>query len=171
MVFTPLRLYTQVKDCWGGGDPSLAPPASGTGTAMGHETPLKSSVGALSGRKDTCSYDQPTCCHTGTNRTKGKAKEKLNEPFCCDNLGTDLSEGGAFAGQFQYDYVPCVAGNVCLLSAMVVIYSLLWVLDRYSRLGCLNPMIDILFLVLVCLLANEICCVNVPKWLMARETV
>lgn len=62
--------------------------------------------------------------------------------FCCDNLGTDLSEGGAFTGQFQYVYVPCVAGNVCLLSAMVVIYFLLWVLDRYSRLGCLNPMID-----------------------------
>lgn len=48
MVFTPLRLYTQVKDCWGGGDPSLALPASGTGTAMGHETPLKSSSSSLS---------------------------------------------------------------------------------------------------------------------------
>lgn len=34
-----------------------------------------------------------------------------------------------------------------------------------------NPKIDIFFLVLVCILANEICHVNAPKWLMAREIV
>lgn len=76
-----------------------------------------------------------------------------------DNLaiGTDLSEGGAFAGQFQYDHVPCVAGNMCLLSAMVVIYSLLWVVGHVFKarlseglvLAKGNPKIDILFLVLV----------------------
>lgn len=34
-----------------------------------------------------------------------------------------------------------------------------------------NPKIDIFFLVLVCILTNEICHVNAPKWLMAREIV